>query len=231
MKLRSLVWALVLTLFVSTAHAQSVPNYGGEVHAVYAQGSYNLESHDGACAFTMAVAQALHQIDARFGLLKKNPGQNQCHDTRTAVDAVLYLSDTPGQSTAVDIIHDVGSPGAHPQWILDSPRYGPNDWQAPPAGGPDPGPGPTPEPSPDPGVDLQPIYDHLAKLDAWVQELTRNNEALRATIDALTQESQAQRDVLDSFDQFHQTGIPTGCRAAVFGIPIACGLTYPVPVQ
>lgn len=111
----------------------TVPDFSADVAALFATDAFNLSTKDGCGIFTDAVARLLKSKDARFGHLKKNPGQNQ-YDGH-AVDAVLYLSDTPGQSVAVDIIFSSETPEAKPSWGLDVPRYSPSDWR-------DPGPQP-----------------------------------------------------------------------------------------
>ena len=108
------------------------PNRSDVVQAVYDHGHYDLTTVEGCCIFTQNCAFALHNEDPRWGLLKKNPGQNQCA-SGTAVDNVLYLHDDPALSVAVDIIHASASPDAAPSWSPDTPRYTVADWLAPDA--------------------------------------------------------------------------------------------------
>lgn len=107
----------------------SVPNDFPIVQQVYATGRYNLATHDGQAAFVDAVVLALHAKDAKWGHLKKHPGQTQIHGH--GEDSALYLSDTPGQSCAVDFISGAGTAGARPGWIVDTPRYSASDWLDP----------------------------------------------------------------------------------------------------
>lgn len=105
------------------------PNDRAVVEAVYATGLYNLSTHDGQAAFVDASVAALHAKDARWGHLKKSGAQTQIHGH--AEDAALYLSDTPGQSQAVDFIAGAGSSGASVGWQSDTPRYSASDWFSP----------------------------------------------------------------------------------------------------
>lgn len=152
--------ALAFVLSASIAHAQ-VPDHTQVVHQV-AVGRH-LGSHEANCAFTHAVAVELHAMDPRFGLLNKRPGQNQCPDA-TAVDAVLFLPPF-GLATAVDIIVASDSPGAHPGWTLDEPRYSAADWRAPVA--PNPGPAPTPNPPPVDTSFQELLLEYMARTEQW----------------------------------------------------------------
>ncbi len=106
----------------------SVPNGLPTVQAVFDSWPLPLVTVDDIGRFTEAAAVELHKTDRRFGHLRKNPGQTQYNGH--AANAVLYLSDTPGQSTAVDIMR-VGVSNPVPRWLEDIPRYGPSDWFAP----------------------------------------------------------------------------------------------------
>lgn len=131
--------AAVVPALTGLAHAPtevppvSVPDYSADVRALFATDAFNLTTKDGCGIFTDACARMLKAKDVRFGHLIKKPGQNQ-YDGH-AVDAVLYLSDTPGQSVAVDLISASETPEAKPSWGLDIPRYSASDWR-------DPGPQP-----------------------------------------------------------------------------------------
>lgn len=105
------------------------PNDFAVVERVYHAGNYNLVTEEGQAAFVDAVVMALHAHDKRWGHLKKNPGQSNIHGH--AEDAALYLSDTPGQSTAVDFIGGAGGPAPVVQWNPDQPRYSKSDWLDP----------------------------------------------------------------------------------------------------
>lgn len=135
-------WIFLFVFWYAPFVRAQVPDHQPTVRAVFARG-YSLGSKSENCRFTRDVAAALHQIDSSFGLLKKRPSQNQCDDSQTAVDAVLYLP--TGQ--AVDIIQASDSPQASPTWIVDVPRYGSSEWLAPAIPTPGTNP-PTPEPDP-----------------------------------------------------------------------------------
>lgn len=104
----------------------SVPNYQNVPRALFDTGLYNLKTADGHAAFTDAVVTTLHGLDARFGHLRKTPGQSQIHGH--GEDAVLYLADEPGQSQAVDFIGGAGGSNPQPGWMVDAPRYSASDW-------------------------------------------------------------------------------------------------------
>ena len=107
----------------------SVPDLRHVPQKLFATGLYNLKTEEGQGAFTDAVVSTLHGIDERFGHLKKKPGQSQVH--AHGEDSVLYLSDTPGQSQAVDFIGGAGGPNPQPGWMVDDPRYSESDWLDP----------------------------------------------------------------------------------------------------
>ena len=107
----------------------SVPNYSNVPVQLFNTGLFNLKTEDGQGAFTDAVVATLHGIDERFGHLKKNPSQSHVHGH--GEDSVVYLSDTPGQSQAVDFIGGAGGPNPQPGWIVDAPRYSASDWRDP----------------------------------------------------------------------------------------------------
>lgn len=125
--MKRLLWAIVFLLVAIEALAQ--PNHRDTVESVFATGQFNLTTHDGQGAFVDAVVIALHLRDPRWGHLKKNPGQTQLHGH--AEDAALYLSDTPGQSIAVDFIVGAGGPNPRVGWNPDIPRYSRADWYPP----------------------------------------------------------------------------------------------------
>lgn len=107
----------------------SVPNDFPVVQQVYASVSYDLKTHDGQARFVDDAVVALHAKDARWGHLKKKPGQTNIHGH--GEDSALYLSDTSGQSTAVDFIGGAGGPNPTIQWNPDQPRYSKSDWLDP----------------------------------------------------------------------------------------------------
>lgn len=106
-----------------------VPDHFFVVQNVYAMGSYNLSTHEGQARFVDDVVWALHLQDRRWGHLKKSGSATNIHGH--AEDAALYLSDTPGQSTAVDFIAGAGTPTARIAWQVDTPRYSQPDWLDP----------------------------------------------------------------------------------------------------
>ncbi len=108
---------------------------------------YDLSTKEGVGQFTEVAVAALHQIDRRWGHLRKNPGQTQYNGH--AHDGALYLSDTPGQSQFVDFVANAEGPNARVYWNPDTPRYSQGDWFAP-ASSPAPIPVPVPQPVPVP---------------------------------------------------------------------------------
>jgi hypothetical protein len=106
-----------------------VPNEFEIVRKLYDSGVFDLRTHDGQGAFTDAVVSALHAKDARWGHLKKNASQTHVHGH--GEDAALYLSDTAGESCAVDFIGGAGGPNPQPAWNVDAPRYSKKDWRDP----------------------------------------------------------------------------------------------------
>ena len=107
-----------------------VPHNFGVVQTVYATGLYDLTTHAGPAAFVEAAVGARHAHDPRWGHLRKQPAQTNIHGH--AEDSALYLSDTPGQSWAVDFIVDAGDPAARPGWQPDpAPYYSRSDWFSP----------------------------------------------------------------------------------------------------
>lgn len=107
----------------------SVPNYANVPQVLFNTGLYNLKTHAGQAAFVDAVVSTLHGLDARFGHLKKKPGQTAVHGH--GEDATLYLDDEPGQSHAVDFVGGAGGPNPQPAWQVDAPRYSASDWLDP----------------------------------------------------------------------------------------------------
>jgi len=105
------------------------PNDFAVVEAVYQSRTWDLVSTEGLGAFTESVVASLHAHDPRWGHLKKRPGQTQINGH--AEDSALYLSDTPGQSQAVDFVGGVRTASARPAWTPDEPRYSASDWYAP----------------------------------------------------------------------------------------------------
>ena len=154
----------------------SVPNHEGVVRQVYNAGTYNLRNHADCGRFTEDVCRALHALDRRFGHLRKRPPANHvidAHGRAHAVDAVLYLSDVPGQSRSVDIIFASASTDANevprPIWDVDIPRYSASDWYAP-DGSPAPAPVPTPNPEP-PATDIPRALQQIAEMHAILKRI------------------------------------------------------------
>jgi hypothetical protein len=107
----------------------AVPNDFAFIQAVHASGHYDQTTKIGAGRETNDLVWALHTHNARYGHLKKRPGQHQWEGH--AVDNVLWLDPTPGQSQAVDMIAGAESTAARLQWAPDLPRYSASDWYAP----------------------------------------------------------------------------------------------------
>ena len=226
MKLRrSVATALLVVLFAIAPFAQGgVPNRKPEVEGIAKV--HTLSTHGGGGCFVEHVAFELHKIDPNFGHLKKNPGQNQFNGH--AADAILYRK--TGQS--IDIISNSNTAKAKAAWIVDKPRYSDKDFIAPtktclegqPTPVPTPTPTPTPVPAPPPVVDLTPLLNRIATLEAHEVEL-RNlihtlvkqlavEEAARVIRDTeLDQRIIEQKDRIDNLT----------CRArGQFGIGVTC---------
>lgn len=117
---------LVVALAIAApAFAQAPPNKSEVVRKLFATGAYDLHTDHGQAAFVDAVVSTLNGLDGRWVHLKKKPGQSQLHGH--AEDAVLYLADEDGKSTAVDFIGGAGGPNPQPAWNLDEPRYSRSD--------------------------------------------------------------------------------------------------------
>lgn len=106
-----------------------VPNHRFIVEDVYDAGDYDLTTHAGQARYVDDAVAALHAHDQRWGHLKKFGNATNIHGH--AEDAALYLSDTPGQSQAVDFISGAGGPNPQPGWGVDVPRYSRSDWYPP----------------------------------------------------------------------------------------------------
>ena len=126
--MRTLVFIIAL-LIAAPSFAQP-PNHFQVVLRLFATGLYDLRTHEGQGAFVDAVVSTLHAKDTRWGHLRKKPGQTAVHGH--GEDAVLYLSDEPGQSQVIDFIVGAGGgPNPQPGWMVDAPRYSKTDWLDP----------------------------------------------------------------------------------------------------
>lgn len=106
----------------------AVPNRFDLVQKTFTRQAWDLSSIEGIGRFTEAVAVELHTSDQRWGHLRKSGGtQYNGH----AANAVLYLSDAAGQSTAVDICRIQPPEQGFIRWNPDEPRYSPGDWIKP----------------------------------------------------------------------------------------------------
>jgi hypothetical protein len=142
----------------------AAPNDQYIIDRVFAAWRGDLSTDDGIGKWTEAAVAALHQQDPRWGHLRKNPGQSQYNGH--AVNAALYLSDTPGQSQAVDMMR-VGAPNPTPRWLLDTPRYSASDWIKPAAATPPPSGGTTPTRPQPPAVRL-PSSSEAVQFGQWL---------------------------------------------------------------
>lgn len=165
----------LLAVLIAPAHAQ-VPDDRAVVQA--ALNGFDLRTHDGQAAFVDAAVCALNQRNPRWGHLRKNPGQTAIHGH--GEDVALYLSDTPGQSIAVDFVAGAGGPNPSVGWGLDIPRYSPSDWLPPHnCGVVSPQPTPTPAPTP---VDLTPILERLAAIESVLSALADSQAATQNAV-------------------------------------------------
>jgi hypothetical protein len=138
----------------------AVPNHLRVAQRLFETGLFDLRTHEGQGAFVDATVAVLHTVDKRWGHLKKNTGQTHVHGH--AEDAALYLSDTPGQSQAVDFIGGAGGPNPKPAWNVDQPRYSASDWRDPfDHGFERRATPPPPPPPPPPQLPPYPSEDHL----------------------------------------------------------------------
>jgi hypothetical protein len=158
----------------SPIYAQSPAEIVARESAPYSQSSSPQELVNAL----KAVAGALNGAnvpDGPFGILRKTTGHN-C----AGFSCDIVCAGAGQDQKQWDIWID-GNP-QRPIWpraktVADNIRVDVCSIQGSTDPGPNPGPDPTPEPPPT--TDLKPIYDYLAKIDAWVQDLFRNNEQLR----------------------------------------------------
>jgi hypothetical protein len=107
----------------------SIPNYSTEVRQLHATGLFDLTTHHGQGAFVDACISMLHGKNARWGHLKKKPGQTDVHGH--GEDAALFLF-ADGRAQAVDFIGGAGGPNPQPGWGVDAEiRYTGADWLDP----------------------------------------------------------------------------------------------------
>jgi hypothetical protein len=71
--------------------------------------AYDQQAADGRGAYTEAAVTAMHDVDARFGHVDKNPGQNQYNGH--AVDAINFKRDDGTMAEIYDIISGSGGIG------------------------------------------------------------------------------------------------------------------------
>ena len=72
----------------------TVPDMRHVPQKLFDTGLFDLRTHEGQGAFVDAVVSLLHALDARWGHLKKKPGQTDVHGH--GEDAALFLSDEAG---------------------------------------------------------------------------------------------------------------------------------------
>jgi hypothetical protein len=111
-----------------------VPNHSAQLAAWRQDKHFDGTTKIGCGRYTDAAAKFLHDhVDPRWRLLKKpNHLGGANHWRHHAVDAIVYLSDTPGQSTAVDLVRSGESKDADFNWWgVDEPRYNPEDCLVP----------------------------------------------------------------------------------------------------
>lgn len=107
----------------------SLPNYSTEIAQLHSTGLFDLTTHEGQGAFVDAAIAMLHGKNARWGHLRKKPGQTAVHGH--GEDAALFLF-ADGRAQAVDFIGGAGGPHPRPGWIVDPEiRYTAADWLDP----------------------------------------------------------------------------------------------------
>jgi NAD(P)-dependent dehydrogenase (short-subunit alcohol dehydrogenase family) len=149
-----LAFAFVLPLLVPPPASAQTPNRGDVVRGLAGSGPGAVlmqackTSKDACGQFTRLAACTL--APEGFGLLTKNPGENQV--AGFAVDAIIFKT----TNQVIDIISQNESPNASPGWTEVAKRSG-NNWAAPVGCGPvDPPPPPPPPPTSDAATsDLQ----------------------------------------------------------------------------
>jgi hypothetical protein len=159
-----------------------IPDHSIVVRRLYDTGLFNLMTHEGQGAFVDAVVATLHAVDERWGHLRKKSGQSHIH--KHAEDAALYLSDTPGQSQAVDFIGGAGGPNPQPAWNVDQPRYSEKDWLDPFDHGLDAAPPPAPAPA---FLEKGAAFIRLKSLDRMYRELLLRPEGIGGDMEAIAQ--------------------------------------------
>lgn len=90
---------------------RTAPNMMGTMQSVFNRKHWNLDeanedAPDGRGQFTEDCVKAMHDKDARFGHIDKNPGQNQYHGH--AVDAIDFKNDDGETGEVYDIVTGAG---------------------------------------------------------------------------------------------------------------------------
>lgn len=165
--MKRFVW-IALALALATPAAAQTPNRGDVVQALASSGPgaalmQACKTSKEACGqFTRLAACTL--APEGFGLLTKNPGENQFNGF--AVDAIIFRT----TSQVIDIISANESPNAGPSWTEVQRRPG-NIWAAPVGCGPiDP---PPPPPSTEVLRAIAALNTRLTDLGGQIDTLTR----------------------------------------------------------
>ena len=189
----------------------SVPNYIADVHDLRqrypAEWSAAHRKGPGTNDFVRRLAWVLHQRDPKVGLNGKRGNPNDLSDdcicyrasgksrdvrTGESVAVIDFITAAPNQPSDPD-----GTPGWGEVW---DPANIPTaaTWVQPmPVGDTVPGPTPTlpptPAPAPTPGVDLRPVLDKLAGIEAVIIGLSVALQRIEAALDAVVDEQETQR--------------------------------------
>lgn len=100
--------------------SETAPNMTYILNQVYAQNApngqpwdlreHNSQAANGRGMFTEVAVRAMHDVDARFGHVRKDPGQNQYNGH--SVDAVNFKNDDGVTAEIIDIVAGTESPGS-----------------------------------------------------------------------------------------------------------------------
>lgn len=182
---RILCILLLLLALAVPAYAQAPPDADRVLAQLEAEGYFERCRGGDAHACSYFVRLFVYRANPNgnpnsYGALRKTAGGTNVEGY--AEDAIALNANSNDFGNVIDLVGGTGAPGARIQWGGPHPRRASDVWEAPsplpahllsylrPGGGPGPSPIPTPIPSPSP-VNLQPVLDAIARLDALVREL------------------------------------------------------------